>query len=298
MTSTEPASCVALRTKSTEDLRPLAAWLRARGVPHRIFEASAQLVVSVPDPALVPIVEEGVALLRRGELAWAPAPGGTPRFAAALVRIALGQPTTVALVLLTLIWFPLTLSSIGPVAAFTERWLMIVPIERIGGFISFASLPNTLAAGEIWRLWTPALLHFGALHLVFNLLWLYELGRRIETGRGSRQLLEAFILIAPIANVAQYLMDAGPLFGGMSGVVYGLLGYLLIASRRDPHPALRLPPALTVMMLLFLVFFATGATEPFGLRVANGAHWGGLLAGMVLALLRVRAPRTEGSEPS
>jgi membrane associated rhomboid family serine protease len=57
-------------------------------------------------------------------------------------------------------------------------------------------------------------------------------------------------------------------------------------QRRFPSAAAwRLPPGLSIGLLMFLVVFTTGVTEPFGLYVANAAHWGGLLAGATAAAL-------------
>lgn len=278
---------IALETDPQEDLRPLVAWLRSRRIPHRIWEEGGRLRLAVPDERLVPIVEAGVSALRDGSLALADGRrlGGRPP--SNLLLSISRAPVTASLVLLALLFAPATMLPFRAVEAFTLRWLMIVPIERVGDFIDFSTLPAALAAGEVWRLWTPAFLHFGAVHLAFNLLWLWEFGRRIEAAGGRGRILEAVVLLAPIANVAQYLMDDGPRFGGLSGVVYGLLGYIVVAGRRSRHPALRVPAALIVVLILFLVFFSTGATESFGLHVANGAHWGGFVAGLVLAMLRV-----------
>lgn len=280
---------IAHETDASEDLRPLAEWLRARGVPHRVFEEGGRLRVAVPDERLVAVVEEGAERLRAGELSSerrAPAvqDSRTDAIRARLVQV----PVTTALVALALLFFPATALDLPAVEAFTLRWLMIVPIERVGDFIDFSSLPSALRAGEIWRLWTPAFLHFGAVHLVFNLVWLWEFGRRIEMAGGRARLVEAVLVLAPLANIAQYLMDDGPRFGGLSGVVYGLLGYLIVAGRRSRHPAYRVPAALAVVLVVFLVLLSTGATEPFGLFVANGAHWGGFIGGILLAMLRVR----------
>lgn len=288
---------IAFETDASEDLRPLAAWLRERGVPHRVFEEGGRLRLAVPDERLIAVVEDGAARLRAGELR-----GGWQGVGVASIQGGLRQriaqaPVTALLVGLALLFFPATAIEHSSVEAFTLRWLMIVPIERVGDFIDFSTLPAALAAGEVWRLWTPAFLHFGAVHLAFNLLWLWEFGRRIEVGGGRALLLEAVLLLAPLANVAQYLMDDGPRFGGLSGVVYGLLGFLIVAGRRSNEPAYRVPAALVLMLVLFLVLFTTGATEPFGLFVANGAHWGGFVGGMLLAMLRVplAEPRREPS---
>ncbi|MDZ7825570.1 MAG: rhomboid family intramembrane serine protease [Gammaproteobacteria bacterium] len=279
----------ALEVDPDEDLRPLSAWLGARGVPHRIFEASGRLRLAVPDESWLELVEAGRAAQLAGDLEGLIVRRRTPELLAPLRRGAGRAPVTLALVLLALGFYPATLGFAEGLSDWTLRWLLIVPIERVDEYIRFATLPQSLAAGEIWRLWTPALLHFGLLHLAFNLLWLWEFGRRIEAAEGRWRLLQTVLLLAPVANVAQYLMMDGPVFGGLSGVVYGLLGYIVTAHRRGAgHGEYELHPGLVVLLLLFLVLFSTGFTEPFGLHVANAAHWGGFVAGILWALIRVR----------
>ncbi len=212
------------------------------------------------------------------------------------------------LVLVTVAFFPATWplseGSLGPVLP----WLLIVKTQQVAEYLDFIGLAQTLRLGEIWRLWTPALLHFSVLHLAFNLLWLWEFGRRIEIGEGGRRLLSTVLVVAPIANLAQYLWAVhGPegrntiLFGGMSGVVYGLLGYVVTAWRRARLPAYRVHAGLVVALLVLLVVLSFGVTEPFGLHIANAAHWGGLGAGIAWATLRVprsAPPRAASGEPA
>lgn len=281
---------VALEVNTDEDLRPLSAWLREQGVPHRVFEASGRLRLAVPDERLVEVVRDAWRALREGRIEPRPTQqgsGGAASLGALVLATLVRAPTTSALVLLTLLLFPATWADDGRLPDFTLRWLMIVPIETVGDFIRFETLGQTLAAGEFWHLWTPALLHFGALHLVFNLLWLWEFGRRIEAAEGRYRLLEAVIVVAPIANGVQYAMAQGPIFGGLSGVVYGLLGYIVTAWQRGGIAVYNLNAGLVVMLLVILVLFSTGVTQPFGLSIANGAHWGGLVAGILLAMVRV-----------
>jgi GlpG protein len=198
-------------------------------------------------------------------------------------------PVTVALGALCLLLYPFlgnAAETVGPVLSA----LLIVPVVPHGNLIAFPSLSATLEAGHLWRLWTPALVHFSALHLVFNSLWLWEFGRRIEGQEGSGRLLEGLLWLAPASALAQYAVGEHPLFGGLSGVVYGLLGYLVVVQRLRPRRAYRLPPALPVLLIGLLALMATGVTEPFGLAVANGAHLGGLLAGGLWGFARALWP--------
>ncbi len=286
---------IALEVDASVDLRPLSAWLHARGVPHRIFEASGRLRLGVPDERFQAVVDEGWAAQSRGELPTAVSATPGRGFAGGVIALAERYPLCMVLVVLTLACYPATASlpeSLSPML----RALLIVPTEQVGQFIQFTSLRTALENGQVWRLWSPALLHFGVMHLAFNLLWLWEFGRRIEEAQGRYHLLLLVLLLAPVANVAQWLVGEGPMFGGMSGVVYGLLGYLIIAGRRSNDPRLQLPPALIVILVLFLVLFSTGVTTAFGLHIANAAHWGGFVGGIIWALLRV--PKVEAPPPN
>ncbi|MDP2559564.1 rhomboid family intramembrane serine protease GlpG [Psychrobium sp. 1_MG-2023] len=133
--------------------------------------------------------------------------------------------------------------------------------------------------GQIWRLFTPALLHFSIMHIVFNLLWWWYLGGKIEQQLSARKLLLLFILASSLPNIFQYYLT-GPAFGGLSGVVYALVGYFWWSARLNPKAGLSLPPAYIVFMLLWLVL---GLVDAFSVPVANGAHLGGLLIGCIQA---------------
>ena len=158
--------------------------------------------------------------------------------------------------------------------------LTIVPISMSGGELIFGNLLQTLASGQIWRLLSPAFLHFGWMHLIFNLMWVWYFGRQIEALQGSRTMLLLLIVAGISANIAQYLTGT-VLFGGMSGVVYALLAHVWLMSRRVPKSGFFVPQMLVVFMLGWMVFTMTDMASSVGFgNVANEAHLGGLLVGL------------------
>jgi GlpG protein len=139
---------------------------------------------------------------------------------------------------------------------------------------------------EPWRLITPIFFHIGPLHLVFNLGALAALGSQFERRRGPLRFIALVLTCAVFSNLVQLYAgrpywDGGlvlrfaPLFGGMSGVIYGVFGYLWMKSRYFPEIGLHLSSGTIGFMLLWLVFCFTGLVGP----VANAAHVAGLAFG-------------------
>jgi GlpG protein len=145
--------------------------------------------------------------------------------------------------------------------------------------------------GQLWRLATPAFLHFSIPHILFNLLWLRMLGGAIESRRGLARYAGLVLLIAVVSNIGQYAATGSPLFGGMSGVVYGVFGYLWMKERFAPESGLSLPPNCVFWMLGWFVLCWFDVMGP----IANWAHTFGLVAGMLVGLLpggtRASSPR-------
>lgn len=155
-------------------------------------------------------------------------------------------------------------------------------MERLSIFF-FSNNPTIFLAeirrGEIWRLITPVFLHFGLLHLIFNLLWLKDLGKVLEKKRGVHFFLTTFLITAIASNLAQYL-TTGPKFGGLSGVVYGLLGQLWMNGIFDSSADIKLPKFDVHMMIIWFLLCMFGLIG----NIANIAHGVGLSLGMLFGI--------------
>jgi GlpG protein len=175
-------------------------------------------------------------------------------------------PFTLSLVGLT-VAMALAIGGLNP-TRYSTRWLVI----SNGGMEFLGEVRN----GEVWRLITPIFIHYGPLHLLFNMLWLNDLGGMIEKRQGMLKLAMLVLILAIASNLGQYWM-AGPFFGGMSGVDYGLFGYIWLRGQCDPASGLGLSSTTVWMMLVwyFLCLF-----DVIG-NVANTAHSVGLVLGVL-----------------
>jgi len=154
----------------------------------------------------------------------------------------------------------------------------VIVLERVLASFSLVDFLNML---------TPVLLHGGALHLVFNMLWLWELGRLVEARQPTWMLAAAILVLALVSNTAQYLYGGGNNFGGMSGVVYGLFGYVWMWQLLDPQAGLRLQVGLIAFMLLSLVVMTLLELD----MIANEAHLGGFVCGIVYGIATATSSR-------
>jgi len=147
-------------------------------------------------------------------------------------------------------------------------------------------LPEVLR-GEVWRLLTPVFIHLSLLHIAFNMLWLKDLGSIIEKRVGAKTLLALVVGTGVLANLAQYFCS-GPSFGGMSGVVYGLFGYVWMKGKFDPSVGLRLNPRTVQIMIGWFFVCLTGIVG----HVADYAHGMGLVSGVIWGYLSAKQRST------
>jgi GlpG protein len=142
--------------------------------------------------------------------------------------------------------------------------------------------------GEVWRLFTPVIMHGGPFHIFLNMWMFATLGTLIELRRGSLHLALLIVVSACVSNLAQFLwmerMDPGEAQGfyGFSGVVFALFGYIWMKGLYEPEQGMILHPNSVTIMLLWLVLCMTGFVGP----IANAAHFIGLAVGVAFGVLR------------
>jgi GlpG protein len=274
-------SYTALRLGIEEDLQPLSAVLHQRGVAHRIFEERGQQVLKVDREEQVQEVATLYEAWRSGEFrierVERTANSSVASRAERMPNAVLLSPVTVILIALSMVGFLLYYLR-APL-----EWLSMLtftPFTTSGGQNQFHGF-----SGQYWRLFTPAFLHFGWLHIAFNSLWLWELGSKIERTLGAVNMLLLFCTIALVSNTAQFVFGGPGMFGGMSGVVYGLLGFSWAGAKIQPNWGFGPPRSIMIMMVGWLLFCMAGVVEVLGFgAIANAAHLGGLVAGALLGV--------------
>ena len=170
---------------------------------------------------------------------------------------------------------------------------MIGSTEDAGFMVKWGAiyLPLVLSKGEYYRLLTAMFLHFGASHLVNNMLVLSVLGERLEMALGHIKYLVFYILSGLLANIIsacvqfQHIYKQADVSAGASGAIFGAAGGLIYAVAVN-HGQLG---GLTSRQLGFMVLLTLyhGFTSK---GVDNAAHLGGLLAGFFLAAVMYRKP--------
>ncbi len=193
-------------------------------------------------------------------------------------------------------WQKIHALRMGPVSKFLLGFSLAiygVKILNPEGFLNLTQLlfinnPQreflaNISQGEVWRLITPIFLHFSFLHILFNGMWIKDLGAVFESEKGSRSFIFFVLVVSAISNFTQYLV-MGPRFGGLSGLVYGLLGYLWVYGALHEKAKIKLPKKDVIIIVGWYFLCLTGMIGP----IANVAHGVGLGLGMIWGLFPLR----------
>ncbi len=267
-----------------QNLHALSVYWWQKNYPHRVVEeAGKQVVLADNDSHRQAMLDDYEAFVD-GRLQLSLSKRPTPGPFAALAKVVASYPVTLILVALSIIGFFLVQFDIRPIVDLLRiQSIDTSPLSQALNLPARVSPDEYLAHGQYWRLITPIFLHFSWVHIAFNMLWLWELGRRIESQGGAVHFISVVFFIAVSSNLYQAASTPYAFFGGMSGVIYGLLGYCAVFNFIVPQKSMHLPKEVYIIMLISLLVGWLGIFD-FLARMANTAHLSGLIWGCFIAL--------------
>ena len=177
---------------------------------------------------------------------------------------------------------------VSGVCVFFYLGIMLGMLPGVMQLLHIQPLSVLVENGQWWRLIGPVFVHFSAIHIVFNVLWWSSLGAEIEKKLGHVTLLLLFLASALVSNLGQ-LWVSGPNFGGLSGVVYAVVGFVWWLGWLRPGWGLSLSKPVVGFLLVWLVL---GYMDVLWVNMANTAHTLGLLCGCLGAWLTVRLTKS------
>ena len=130
-----------------------------------------------------------------------------------------------------------------------------------------------VAAGDWWRLFTSGFVHYGLLHVGFNMFVLFQLGTLLEPSLGRVRFAALYAVALLGGACGALLLDPNALTAGASGAVYGLMGAAVLGLRRRGVDPFRTGLGGLLLVNLLLTFVIPG--------ISVGGHLGGLAAGAV-----------------
>ncbi|QMV17713.1 rhomboid family intramembrane serine protease [Granulicella sp. 5B5] len=150
--------------------------------------------------------------------------------------------------------------------------------------------PATVGAHQWWRLLTSIFVHFGIIHIAFNMYVLYQIGPFIELVFGRARYLLIYFIAGLSGSVVSVWVHPQSVGAGASGAIFGLygavFGFLLIKRNvLNPAATQSIFRSAGIFVLYNIVYGSLSRTTDLS------AHFGGLISGFLIGLLLVR-PRT------
>lgn len=186
----------------------------------------------------------------------------------------------VTVIMMAMLWLIFGAQQVGIVSPL--EWLLDASVWS-GEKLDFSSFWHN----DVYRWWAPALIHLSLMHIVMNSFWWWVLAKEIEIHDGHTGLIVLTLILALGSAYAQYLA-VGPYFAGLSGVTYGLMGwvwgrqyrYQAKAQSRYQLPSWLFPFMLVSMVVMIMLDSAFG-----GLNIGHESHVAGALLGVVMAMV-------------
>lgn len=267
------------------NLLRFSRFIQSQGIGHRINEESGQQVIWVEGEQQAVLVREALASWPfdeessvEGSATYNAQPLFSPvTLLSKLIRAFVQAPVSFSLILACLLVALFSMLGAQP----QRVAILFYPMLDSSGL--FPLLASIDSPAEILRSLSPMLLHFGELHLVFNMLWLWYFGRQLESAQPRWLFIVLVVCCSFVGNTAQYLYSGTSNFGGMSGVVYGLVGYTWIVHTFMPRSHLLINNKMFVVFVIALIAMEIVASS----WIASAAHLGGLVAGLIVGIVVV-----------
>lgn len=154
------------------------------------------------------------------------------------------------------------------------------PVDTLANL--FAVRPPEIWSGEVWRLLTAAFIHFGPVHIFFNMFVLWDIGRLLEVVVGGRRYAAVYVVSALGGTIASTLtLSLRGFSGGASGALFGVAGALLALVVLDrEHRVFVQRDRLKSMLVRFIVI--NGVLQFVIPNIDIAAHMGGLVTGLAM----------------
>ena len=154
-----------------------------------------------------------------------------------------------------------------------------------GGSVYFDGALNgpAVADGDWYRIVTAGFLHAGLWHIAFNMIALYFIGSLLEPAIGTPRFLAVYFVSLLAGSFGALLLSPDAFTVGASGAVFGVMAAAFIVAR---HRGVEQIAAQIGFFIILNILFTIGSSH-----ISAGAHFGGLIAGALCALLIVYAER-------
>jgi rhomboid protease GluP len=189
---------------------------------------------------------------------------------------------TIALIAINVLVFG---AMVATGVSFTEP----TPLDALNWGADFG--PVTLGAHQYWRMLTSTFVHFGIIHIAFNMYVLYQIGPFIEIVFGRARYLVIYFVAGLAGSVASLWMHPNSVGAGASGAIFGLygavFGFLLIRRHvLNPAAVNSIGKSAGIFVLYNVVYGTMSRTTDLS------AHFGGLVAGFLIGMLLIRPTGT------
>ena len=262
-----------------KNLSSYSNYLKGVGIAHRIAEESGNQSIYIANPDNLSEAKHILDLYLNDRIETSGTFAEEKLFPLNVNVLSLLLETPITICIIGLALLIAIVTSLG--SDLSGYSVLLYPLIDTSSLLgSLSELKSVLA---VTRTITPMFLHFGELHLVFNMLWMWYFGKQLERSLPAWLFLSSIILISFISNTVQYLVSGYNNFGGMSGVIYGLVGFSWILSKFQMKENMIITNNLFVFFVVSLVLMEIFASS----WIATAAHIGGLVSGFILGILYV-----------